>query len=134
MYRDFIELLKLFAKWDKLLGDHGDELLGVLPLADVIVDFVEEVLAANLEVLEVALAGEAGAVAVLLAIVLVPWAVHDGLVGIGLLAILILCSILCCVRLFSCCLLSSVWLLGSGLLRGVDLLSCSGSLVVLNKR
>ena len=80
-------------------------MLGVLPLADVIVDLVEEVLAANLripleldsiyllgylEVLEIALAGEAGAVAVLLAIVIVPWAVHDWLVGIGLLAILVL--------------------------------------------
>ena len=93
------------TKWDKLLGNHWDELLGVLPLADVIVDLVEEVLAANLkvfleldsiyvqgylEVLEIALAGEAGAVAVLLAVVLVPWAVHDRLVGIGLLAILVL--------------------------------------------
>ena len=43
-----------------------------------------------LEVLEIALAGESGAVAVLLVVVLIPGTVHDGLVGIGLLTTLVL--------------------------------------------
>merc|ERR1711990_502268 len=42
------------SEWDEFLGDHRDKLSSILPLADVVVDFVEKGLAADFEVFQVA--------------------------------------------------------------------------------
>ena len=41
-------LLKLITKGNELLSEHWDQLLSILPLANIIVDFVEEALSADL--------------------------------------------------------------------------------------
>merc|ERR1711990_953300 len=45
---------KFCSEWDEFLGDHRDKLSSILPLADVVVDFVEKGLAADFEVFQVA--------------------------------------------------------------------------------
>jgi len=60
---DVVNIFEFASKGNQFLGDHWDELSGILPVADVIVDLVEESLAANLEVLQVAETIVAGTVA-----------------------------------------------------------------------
>ena len=54
--------LEVDAEGDELLGNHGEELEGILPAADVIVDALEERFPTDLKVLEVAAIIVAGAV------------------------------------------------------------------------
>ena len=41
-------LLKSITKWNEFLSEHWDQLLSILPLANIIVDFVEEALSTDL--------------------------------------------------------------------------------------
>ena len=59
---DAVFVLKLGTEWDQFFSEHWNQLLGILPLADIVVDLVEEGLATDAEVLQVALVLVTGAV------------------------------------------------------------------------
>lgn len=47
-------VFELVPKWHQFCGEHGNELLGVLPPTHVVVDLIKEVLSADAEILETA--------------------------------------------------------------------------------
>jgi len=74
---NLVLLLKLSTKWNKLLGDHWNQLSGILPVANIVVDLVEECLSTNAEILQVAKTIMTGTIAAVRSVVaiLLPWAV-----------------------------------------------------------
>ena len=72
-------VLEFGAEWDELLSEHWDKLLGILPLADVIVDLVEEGLTTDAEVFQVTLVLVAGTITSVgrVTVVGLPWATSN---------------------------------------------------------
>jgi len=60
--RYLVNLFEFTTEWYQLCGEHWNELFGILPSANVIVNSVEEVFSADSEIFQVAFVGMAGAV------------------------------------------------------------------------